>query len=398
MVRNVCCAALLLGTWAVLPAQAAAPGTCPGNAYNDPHGKPRFLSLAEARAITLEQGSAQPALLFPGVQVAEPPHVQPAQVLADPKSAHGIFLVRPPDRPPLEFERNVNQMLLNVETAYWNLYGSYWNLYSREQGLRFAYLAWQSVRERYAAGSVSRGDLAQARGQYELFRGQRLSAVDTLLDNERQLRALMGLPIEDGTYLVPSDAPALAPSSPDWQKALRETLARRPELQMARIDVAANRLNLLRIKLQQAWDVFCSDTPEDQSGADVRMARLQLARSCAVLHDQELKAERFLGLEYRRITSNYEQIRAQRAQREALAQQMRAREEEFRVGRRTVDIVLEAQRFWSDALANEYNAVVAYNNALCAFQYAKGAITRHAHVTITDHLPNSTALRWTGCP
>jgi hypothetical protein len=123
------------------------------------------------------------------------------------------------------------------------------------------------------------------------------------------------------------------------------------------------------------------------------MARLQLARSCAVLHDQELKAERFLGLEYRRITSSYEQIRAQRAQREALAQQMRAREEEFRAGRRTVDIVLEAQRFWSDALANEYNAVVAYNNALCAFQYAKGVITRHAHVTITDHPPKGACVR-----
>ena len=73
------------------------------------------------------------------------------------------------------------------------------------------------------------------------------------------------------------------------------------------------------------------------------------------------------------------------AQREALAQQLRAREEEFRAGRRTVDILLEAQRFWSDALANEYNAVVAYNNALCAFEYVKGAITQYAHVTITDH-------------
>jgi hypothetical protein len=105
---------------------------------------------------------------------------------------------------------------------------------------------------------------------------------------------------------------------------------------------------------------------------------------------------RFLGLQYRRITSSYEQFRAQRAQREALAQQLRAREEEVLAGRRTVDILLEAQRFWSDALASEYTAVVAYNNALCALAYARGAITRHAHVTITDHPPKGAHVRAVG--
>src|SRR5262245_42230882 len=38
------------------------------------------------------------------------------------------------DQSRADFETNVNQMLLNVEVAYWNLYGAYWNLYSREQG------------------------------------------------------------------------------------------------------------------------------------------------------------------------------------------------------------------------------------------------------------------------
>ncbi len=41
------------------------------------------------------------------------------------------------DQQRAEFERNVNQMLLNVEVAYWNLYGGYWTLYSREQGSAF---------------------------------------------------------------------------------------------------------------------------------------------------------------------------------------------------------------------------------------------------------------------
>src|SRR5262249_11348272 len=160
-----------------------------------------------------------------------------------PKSNGGILLVRGPAMQRFEFERNINQMLLNVETAYWNLYGSYWNLYSREQGLRFAYQTWKNVRERHAAGSASLGDLAQLSGQYELFRAQRPSAGDTLQENERQLRALMGMPVDDGTYLVPCDAATIAPVKPDWKMALREPLARRPELHLARGDVTANQVN-----------------------------------------------------------------------------------------------------------------------------------------------------------
>jgi hypothetical protein len=59
-------------------------------------------------------------------------------------SAEGILISRVRfDQQRGEFERLVNQMLLNVEVAYWNLYGSYWTLYSREQGLQFAYTAFR---------------------------------------------------------------------------------------------------------------------------------------------------------------------------------------------------------------------------------------------------------------
>ena len=45
----------------------------------------------------------------------------------------------------------------------------------------------------------------QARGQYELFRAQRLQATDVVLESERQLRALMGM-AEDGMTLVPCES------------------------------------------------------------------------------------------------------------------------------------------------------------------------------------------------
>jgi hypothetical protein len=109
-----------------------------------------------------------------------------------------------------------------------------------------------------------------------------------------------------------------------------------------------------------------------------------------------LKAERFLGLEYRRMSSGYAQIKAARAQREAFATQLRVRYDLYRVGANelgtggrpvTLNLLLEAQRFWADALATEYQAIVTYNNAICGWEYAKGTILAHAHVTLADEPP-----------
>ena len=135
-------------------------------------------------------------------------------------------------------------MLLNVENAYWNLYGSYYQLYSREQGLRFAYETWKITGRKFRVGRVSRAALAQAEGQYNLFRSQRLQAIDTVLDNERQLRAMLGMQIEDGTRLVPSDAPTLAEYRPDWKTGWYEAMQNRPELYIARQDVKVAQLNV----------------------------------------------------------------------------------------------------------------------------------------------------------
>lgn len=331
-----------------------------------------------------------------------------------------------------EFERNVNQMLLNVENAYWNLYGSYYQLYSREQGLRFAYETWKITGAQYRVGRVSRAALAQAEGQYNLFRSQRLQAIDTVLDNERQLRAMLGMQIEDGTRLVPSDAPTLAEYRPDWKTGWYECMQNRPELYMARQDVKVSQLNVILAKnfllpdLRSflAYDSNSIGTQLDGTGtfnalrnlasntfndwtvglrlgvplgfrfahAQLRQSQLQLARAYLVLQDQELKAERFLGLYYRRMSSAYFQIKAARAQREAFATQLQIRYELYRAGANepgtgnpvTLNLLLEAQRFWAEALATEYQAIVTYNNSIVGWEYAKATIMQHDNITISE--------------
>ncbi len=45
---------------------------------------------------------------------------------------------------------------------------------------------------------------------------------------------------------------------------------------------------------------------------------------------------------------------------------------------------MEAQRFWADALATEYQAIVTYNNAIAGWEYGKGTILQHDNVTISE--------------
>lgn len=380
----------------------------------------------------------QPLLQGYGVEINQLRTTHPGSIL-NPFSVggrvEGILITRIRfDEQRAEFERNLNYMLGNVELAYWELYGSYWTLYSREAGLRQAYEAWKINKARYEAGRIPVQDLAQSRLQYELFRGQRLTALADVLERERQIRGLMGLPIEDGTRLVPVDAPTLSPFNPDWHTAVNESLANRPELILARNDLKFRQLDLINQKNLLLPDVrFISsygitgignrlDSPDAtnafrslasnqfsnwtlgvqanvpigfrDANAAVRAARLNLAQAYAVLKDQENKAMRFLQVSYRNIFENYEQIKIQRAQREAAAIQLDARFKEFLAGRGTLDILLEAQRLWADSLQAEYANVVLYNKALVSFDFARGTILQRDNVVISEGpLPKCAQIR-----
>lgn len=358
-----------------------------------------------------------------------------------PQGVEGILISRLRfDESRAEFERQVNQMLLNVEWAYWNLYGSYWQVYSREQGLRFALEAFKLTKAKYEAGRATAAEFYQTRGQYERFRAQRLQQIDQTLEYERQLRSLMGIPVEDKTRLVPSDSPTLAPYQPDWKLALEEALCKRPELVMVRHEIKANQMRLLLarnnilpdLRFTSSYDINSLGSRLDGASAELqgqganafrglaennfnswslglrayvplgfraghatlRQAQIDLARSVEVLKDNELKAQSYLAYFYRRINLKYEQIRASRSTREAFGEQLRAAYQAFIAGRDTPDKVLEAQNSWADALAQEYQAIVDYNTALCGFEFAKGTIQDHDNVRVAEGpVPHCVAVR-----
>ncbi len=392
--RAVCCLSLVLAAGCAEAAQAAAP---PARASL------RYLSLTEAVVLALEQGTDRKGT----VRVIT--RTDPATR----RCTAPLFVDLRTSCPRLEADRFINQKLLNVEVAYWNLYAARWTLHTREVGLRSAYETFQLSKTRYEGGRATTADIAEARGQYELFRAQRLQALDMVLENERHLRAFLGLPAKDGTRLVPCDTPRRTHTELDWSASLKEALANRPELEMSRQEVlqAEQVLSLARTLGDALVGLpgLCpppSEVEGTRPGADgrcvigshrvyqpqstslqVRRAQLQLARALETLNDQERKTERFLGLQYRRISTAREQVRANRAQREAFAEQLRARQQEYLAGRGTLDVLLEAQRFCADCQSNEHQALATYNNALAGFEFARGTIQQHDNVVILPDSP-----------
>ena len=118
--------------------------------------------------------------------------------------------------------------------------------------------------------------------------------------------------------------------------------------------------------------------------ANLRIAKLNLARDYENLREAEKKIQLALARAYQNVFVTYESIKTLRAQREAFGEQVKANFQEFQAGKITPDLLLEAQRFSAQALQQEYQSVRDYNNALAAFELVKGTIPQHDNVVIAE--------------
>lgn len=384
----------------------------------------------------------QPLLQGFGVDINQLRAAHPGSVLTGgltglAPTSEGILITRLRfDQQRAEFDLKVQTMVSNVELAYWNLYYSYWNLYANEALLRANFETYRITELRLKAGKVAAGDMALARGQYEEARGSRLGALQSVIDNERSLRGMLQMRADDGTRLVPSDQPTIAPYRPAWEQGYQEAMTLRPELHQARLEVKAQQLALIQLKNDLLPDLRFTSTYDLNSigsrldGPDaanalralasnhfnnwaiglrysvpiglraahtnVRRGELSLARAYETLRDSESKVERSLAQQYQRVVSNYELIRIYQAARIAYGEQMKVRLQLYRAGKEnaTLNFVLDAQRQWANALSREYQGVRDYNQSLVAWEFVKGtALVRNNIQVAEGALPSFVQMR-----
>lgn len=343
-----------------------------------------------------------------------------------------------------EFERRIHNLLLNVEIAYWRLYQAYGQLVTFEDMEKLAHRAWHINNAKFVAGTIGPKDFHPFRAQYEEFQGERLTALGGVLDAERNLRAMMGLPSEDGVRLVPIDAPTLAPFQPNWEASVQMALMQKPELAIARDNLRAAQFALVSQKnflkpdlrfvaryspvgygtridgngslLDGAGIARSDNALRSLAGADfndwnlgltlsmplgfrmehaaIRVARLQLAQSYYLLADSETKLLRTLQRDYAKIFEWYSLIQKRDQERESYAKSVSALAKEVDVGKITSYVLLDLQRRLATAQVKEFTAIAEYNIALASFEHKKGNILKHNNVMIAEGpLPECAEVR-----
>jgi outer membrane protein TolC len=372
----------------------------------------------------LEGGFRQPLLQGNGIQFNR---------IAGPGATagfyNGVAIARiTTDTALSDFEMAARNLVADVEKAYWNLYYAYHRLESVKSGRDSAQQTWAQTYAMFVVGAPGgRAQYeAQARNNYFTFRAQSEVAQSNLFKTENTLRYIIGITSTDGRLIRPIDDPIIAPLKLDWQNVICESLLRSPELRKQKWDVKRRELELIASKnfllprldfnANYRWtgvgkDLLNPDNSRSNaygsltSGnyaswvmgfeasmpfgwrkelAGVRNAQLQLAKSRALLQEQELELTHQLADSFREISQAYQQSRTVLQRRIAADDEVSSVNAAYKAGTTTLDQLLDAQRRQAEAETEYYRSIVDYNLAIMTLHYRKGSLLEYNNVMLTE--------------
>jgi outer membrane protein TolC len=140
----------------------------------------------------------------------------------------------------LEFEQSVTTMLRDVENRYWDLY-LYLQLYESEVQTFRDLVAF---RHRLKLRDTAPDAIDQAENR--IFEGEARikGSLGDVMKAEYRLRRLLGLPLNDNTFITPVDVPSAAKLELDWESSLLESLSNRHELRRQKWEIRSLELQL----------------------------------------------------------------------------------------------------------------------------------------------------------
>jgi len=310
-----------------------------------------------------------------------------------------------------ELKAVAEELVANVEKAYWNLYLKAEEISIQKKSHELANRQLQETLERVAVGKLPELELASVRA--EVANRQEL-LIDAESEYEQARLAFLFLlnPEEESIWSVlpiPMDMPFIPADTLD-ALSIHEQLGMkyRPDLQQARLALQKGKLDIVRTKngLLPRLDVFITvgktsyantfreALPDIQSpfynmnmGATFnfpvlnRQSRAQLRRARYSKEQLELSLTNMERLVQWDIRSAYievlrvrQQIEATRVTRELQEQNLDAELEKFRVGKSTNLQVLQVQRDFTASQLDEIHAMVGYLNALIDLYLMEGSL------------------------
>jgi outer membrane protein TolC len=310
------------------------------------------------------------------------------------------------------FQASVNQVLRDAEAAYWETYAAYQEFEVRDLALAQSRETVERERERLRIGEGSVPDVAQAEEQSEAFHIERTRAEIELVEAQRNLRRLMGLPPGDERPLIPATTPDDEPPVVDWESAAAEA-RNRPEFAAQAAAVEAAEIELRRrqngllpdlsvrgnyavsgldSQFGDAWGSLGTFNFNDWTAGVVykqplgrrsdraleQRAAEGLSMESARLAQLEHEILHQLDAAYKNLQASESLLDLHRRRREAAAVQLDARRELYRENRAALRDQLDAEARYASAMLDEALAKVAYRRAVTDWNFARGAMTGDA--------------------
>jgi Flp pilus assembly secretin CpaC/outer membrane protein TolC len=306
-----------------------------------------------------------------------------------------------------DFETAVQNLVSDTEAAYWDLWAARRKLDAAKSARDAAQELWKEIYEQKKRDEVGAKAESQAREQYFFFRDQLEVAMKDLYDRERKLRGLIGLAKSDGKLIRAADEPITDEYKIDWEAAHKRALSGSVELRRQRavvkqreLELAATKKTLLP-KLDVAstykWYGAGDRVAADELGFDfnfplgfrreaasVRNAELRLAREKAILEEMELNTSHLLSEAARDVDFNYQSAKTHFNRRAAAEAEVKSVASQFKSGKMTLDLVLEAQRRLTQSRIDYITALAQYATAIKEVHRLTGALLAEHDLKIEE--------------
>jgi outer membrane protein TolC len=320
-----------------------------------------------------------------------------------------------------------------VRTAFWDLAFAIASLRVQQQSLDLANQSLRDTRARVEIGTTPPIDVVEAEAEVATREEAVIVAEAQIASAEDTLRALIydpSMPDFWNIRIEPAELPPFAPTSVNFDAAVKNALDRRTDLQQARKNLEANDVNIRFFQNETLPDVtasfnygltglggtqflrgegfpgpiigqsqrsfasviqdlFANDFPNwtaslnvsyplgrTQSEAALARARLQYNQTQTQIRNQELQVSTQVREAGRQVQTNQRRVETTRASRQLAERRLDAEERKFQAGTSTSFFVFQAQRDLAQARNNELRAILDFNRSVVDFDTVQEAPLR----------------------
>lgn len=331
-----------------------------------------------------------------------------------------------------DFEFSVITMLKDVEDLYWELYLRYREYDTSVTNRNSALQSWREAHRILEAGGkpgFKPSDEAQARDFYFQSRSLSETALSNVYSAELSLRRILGLSVNDGRRMRPSDEPTTAAFHPSWETSLTEALTQRVELRKQKWRIKSYELQLLAAenltrptlnfvsnyqvnglgddllgykKSGNPYDNFYGSVTGGQNTgwnlgfqfamplgfrfahAQVRNIELRLAKARDQLQAQEIDISHEVAQDFQNIAVQYTTAQTNFNRFRAAQQRVQLFRAEVEAGTKTFDVLLRALGSQAEAEVAYFRSLTEYNKAIVALHYHKGTLLPYDDVWLGE--------------